>query len=291
MTWDTSTTKAMLVDEGPHAFGIIGPSLPDMRDYTLSTAAVATVTKGRIADPAKLPSKHSLRQWVPGLYHQGNIGACSGCAAAKVVEWNMQRFLGTWVGMSWMYVYHAARTLGRLKGDSGAYSRDIMKAIRYWGVSPEQFHASNSDMLDVYPNAYAVGAGKEFGAVTFWRHKPPLVQSIKQHLFGHIPATICIPVYLSYTSAKPAGSFPYPAPTEQAVGYHMMMVCGYNDEYQITNPTDGSVTTGALECANSWGSYSGQQGFWWVPYRLLDEQGFDCWSMITPKWVDPLAFQ
>jgi len=69
----------------PYKFGWL-PDLPDARDYTKDTPAVASLLS-RLKKPSKTPSSVDLRPFCPPVFDQGNMGSCTANAAAGLLEY------------------------------------------------------------------------------------------------------------------------------------------------------------------------------------------------------------
>lgn len=256
------------------------PQLPDIRDWAY--AAPAPPVGG-------LPSSVDLRQFCPPVYDQGQIGSCSACAIGGAFEFDqLKQKLPAWTP-SKLFIYFNERDMeGTVAQDAGAQIRDGIKSVASQGVCSE----------DLWPY--------DDGPVTFTQ-KPPqscydsartnlvtsykaLAQSIDQVrgcLSSGFPVIFGFTAYEHFESDALAqsGNLAMPdASKEKVVGGHAVLAVGYEDSMQITSPTTGLVTQGAVLVRNSWGADWGLDGYFWMPYDYMmhaDLAG-DLWTI---RWV------
>ena len=82
-----------------------------------------------------------------------------------------------------------------------------------------------------------------------------------------------------------SGNLAMPDPNkEKVVGGHAVLAVGYEDSMQITSPTTGLVSQGAVLVRNSWGAGWGLGGYFWMPYDYMLNQNLagDLWTI---RWV------
>lgn len=298
--------------EAPHAMGWIR-DLPDFRDYSVKQDDVSIQLKKlnqrsvkenlkavgvATESPVTIPPTMDLRPWCSPVENQANLGSCTANAGVGVVEYFERRAFGTDVDASRLFLYKVTRDLLGVTGDSGAYLRTTMAALKLFGVPPEKYCPYNVADFDKEPTAFCYAFAENYKAISYYRLDPPntppatLLNTIKTNLAAGLPAMFGFTVYSSYAQASTSGKFPFPTAGEKIVGGHAVVAVGYDDTMRITNTAPGSaVTVGALLIRNSWGAAWGAAGYGWLPYEyVLRALAVDWWSLIKSDWIDTGQF-
>lgn len=276
------------------------PDPPDHRDKTLDDTEIAVMVErtGAMRFTAdSIPATVDLRAWCSPVEDQGQLGACTANAGVGLLEYFQQRAFGEYLDGSRLFLYKATRNLLGFSGDSGAFLRSAMGAMRLFGVCPEKYWPYDTDDFDTEPPAFCYSFAKEYAAVTYYRLDPAglepdrVLENIKTQLAADLPSMFGFTVYASIRQVSDTGAIPVPAPQEATVGGHAVMTVGYDDAKQVTHPVTGESTTGALLIRNSWGSAWGEDGYGWLPYAYVTEHlAEDFWVMTDARWVETGQF-
>ncbi len=289
------------------------PPLPDLRDYTVDSGAVAPMVQAlRLGDRAdligQLPPTVDLRQWCSPIENQGRLGACTAHAAVGIVEYFERRAFGKFLDASRLFVYKTSRDLLGLVGDTGAFLRTAMAALVIFGVPPEKFWPytdvthpgpGGAKTFDEEPGAFIYAYADKFDALTYFCYDPlgqnvptqSVLDNVKAHLAAGVPAMFGFYGFPSFGSTTVKGGIPYPCPGEKAAWGHAIVAVGYDDGKVIDNTISKKSTTGALLIRNSWGTTWGDAGYGWLPYQyVLDRLASDFWSMTSMHWLDTGQF-
>jgi len=228
---------------------------------------------------------------------QGTLGSCKANAGVGLVEYFERKAFGRHIDASRLFLYKVTRNLLRLTGDTGAYLRSTMGAMRLFGVPPEEYWEYDISQFDKEPPAFCYAFASNYQAIKYVRldksnlTKQALVDSIKENLSKGIPSMFGFTVYESIEQASADGKIPFPCNTEKVLGGHAIMAVGYDNNLKIKNNGCGEVSTGAFLIHNSWGTSWGEQGYGYLPYEyVLQELAVDWWTIIKAEWVETGQF-
>ena len=270
--------------------------LPDMRDHTLETEAVAKVLakSSPLKKAAKsLPASVDLRKYCSPVEDQGQLGSCTANAGVGMVEYYERRAFGKHIDASRLFLYKVTRQLLGFSGDDGAYLRDTMKALVLFGVPPEKYWPYDIARFNDDPSGFCFSYAQNYQAIKYYRLDPPntptatVLKTVKTSLAGNLPAMFGFAVYSSMPPGGDGkGEIPYPGSGDTLEGGHAVLAVGYDDQKKI-----GS-TKGALLIRNSWGTGWGDHGYGWLPYAYV-ENGLadDFWSLVKAEYVDSDLFK
>ena len=256
------------------------PDIPDFRDYSLETNEVKQMFKapGKKADGP--PPSVDLRQYCPPVEDQGSIGSCTANAVVGLLEYFESRAKGEYLDASRRFLYKVTRKLYRFEGDSGAYIRGTMRALRIFGTCPEEFWPYNEPGYDDEPPAFCYAFAQAYQALKYYRiwdaHPQTLLSQLKSSLAKGLPFAFGFTVYSSIWNpwVRTTGDIPFPQPGERVDGGHAIMAVGYDD------------ARSRFIIRNSWGTSWGQQGYGSLPYQYV-ERGIadDFWVLTSAEYV------
>ena len=229
-----------------------------------------------IAAPATMPTSVDLRPFASPIDDQGQLGSCTGNSIAGAIDLMANKIKKT-ERVSRLFIYYQERLMeGDINQDAGAQIHDGITACTQTGVSLESLWPYTVSQFKVKPNAaaYADAAHRKISAAS----KCADFNAIKSALANGFPVVIGFTVYSSFESPAVAatGMMPFPnVHTEQCLGGHAVCVVGYDDHK--TGP-DG---TGYFIVRNSWGSGWGDQGYFYMPYKMIQTPGMasDFWAV------------
>ncbi|MBN2056613.1 cysteine protease [bacterium] len=286
------------------------PPLPDMRDYTVETEVVKTlsgrlgITLGsgrRLKGEGDLPENVDMRQWCSPIENQMQLGSCTAHAAVGIVEYFQRRAFSKHVDGSRLFVYKCTRNLMHEVGDTGAWLRDTMGALVLCGVAPEKYwpYTDSDPEFDEEPSPFVYAVADNYQAVSYFCHDPlganvpgeDVLKSVKTYLAAGIPSMFGFFGFSSFENSDVKGGIPYPCPDEWAQWGHAIAAVGYDDKKRIRNQLCTKQTIGALLIRNSWGEAWGDDGYGWLPYDYV-RHGLaqDFWSLLSMDWVETGQF-
>ena len=290
------------------------PDYPDFRDYDPGVDKVPQRLKelgqhasikemlasvGHTAEaPATLPASADLRKWCSPIENQESIGSCTAHAGVGLLEYFERRAFGRHIDASRLFLYKTTRTLLHWTGDTGAFLRTTMGAMRIFGVPPEEHWPYQIADYDKEPPAYCYAYAQNFQAMWYYRLDPAgtnpsdLLATVKSLVARGLPAMFGFTVFDSISQARPDGKIPFPSRGEKVLGGHAVGAMGYDDNMKIDNTSAGGPsTTGAILIRNSWDTAWGDQGYGWLPYEyILQGLAIDWWSLLRNEWIDTKQF-
>src|ERR1051325_1800707 len=198
------------------------PDLPDPRDYGPAHRNLAPVLKGGLQDaiaepPAELPSSVDLRPWFPPVIEQGILHACTAATAAALIGYFEKKTLGREVSPSVMFLYKIERKLLRQRGDTGAFLRTAMQALRAFGIPPDTSWPYDPSLLDIEPAPFHYAYAANYKATHYFRldddgvRGDGILARARASLAANIPVMFGLVLYSSLDSAAP-GEIPLPGP-------------------------------------------------------------------------------
>ena len=260
------------------------PDLPDFRDYTPKNLAVKELLKARKSK--KLASKKSvdLRQWCSPIEDQGELGSCTAQAVVGLVEYLQKRTKNEYLDGSRLFLYKVTRKLYNLKGDTGAYIRGTIKALKLFGLCPENYWPYNIGKYDEDPPAFCYAFAQNYQALTYFRldnnDTHQLLKDLKSQLAQGLPCAFGFTVYSSIYNPEviKTGNIPFPQSGDKVVGGHAIMAVGYDEKKK------------RLLIRNSWGEDWGEGGYGTLPDAYI-EKGLsrDFWVLTSMEYESLLG--
>ena len=234
--------------------------LPDHRDLKFKGISIEV-----------LPPMVDLRDKMPPVYDQLNLGSCTANGIAAAYEYDhMKQGLPDFMP-SRLFIYFNERAMeGTIHSDSGANIRDGVKSINKQGVCAETDWPYIIQRFTMKPPRPVYATAKKDRAMTYMSVDQDL-SSMKSVLAQNFPIILGFTVYESFESEEVAktGIVPMPGKDEKVLGGHCVLCVGYDD------------SKNAFIIRNSWGSGWALSGYCYMPYEYLTNPDLadDFWTI------------
>lgn len=216
----------------------------------------------------QLPKKFSLRDTMPAIYDQGQLGACTGGGIAGVLEHAAMAQGEGPVTPSRLFIYYFERVIeGTVEEDSGAQIRTGIKVAASIGAPPEELWLYDVSRFKERPSQAAIDAAAQHEAIEYLRVVPGTAGSpLRTPIFQGHPVVFGFSVPEMFESGwEPRLEFlPLPAPGEPIIGGHCCIIMGWDFSLM-----DFAVPV--FEIRNDWGAMWGDAGYFYMDGRWLYE--------------------
>jgi len=239
------------------------PDLPDFRDHKFALEALDV-----------LPESIDLRNNMPVVYSQNELGSCTANAIAAAIEYDQKKNnLPSVYVPSRLFIYYQERTIeGTVNSDSGAMIRDGVKACNTIGACPEDLWPYDTAKFTENPSQICYDNAGTHKIISYESVDQDL-NSLKTVLASGFPIVFGFSVYSSFESPGVAqsGIVPMPTQSDSMLGGHAVLISGFDNQKQ------------SFLVRNSWGSGWGQQGYFWLPYDYVTNPNLadDFWVIKT----------
>lgn len=217
------------------------------------------------------PVKADIRQYVPHVLDQGQLGSCTAQAVAQAVRVShMRQGVKLPQIASRLFLYWWARAYNHQTNvDEGTYLRSVFQGLQKFGFCPETLwpYQDNDDTFKKMPGSTAIRAAYDQANPTVYRRinasGDERLDQIKRAIAGGYAVVFGTNVDTAFCNGQITDAIK--PPTGNIAGGHAMMVGGY----------DGDV----FDICNSWGAGFGDLG--WC--RFTAE--YMAWSETRDIWL------
>lgn len=220
----------------------------------------------KAAAPAVALPSHASVGWMPPIKDQGRTNACTGFAAMFFWEQVLHsRRIRVDVPFSPFYPWYFARRYeGSEQRNEGNTLRSIMKALHEFGACPVEYdldrpiNSEPSDIAQTFGRALTLSEYERCN--TLHAVKYPIAEERQSAVIG-------VYVREAWYSDKAikTGVIPWDG-TGLIQGGHAMAIVAYDDASEL------------IQCANSWSVDYGDRGYTYLPYDMLRNEAWDCWT-------------
>lgn len=223
----------------------------------------------------RLPRRVDLRPFLSPVEQQEKLGSCTAHAVMGLVEYLQIATTGQYVDGSRLFLYKATRELLKWQGDTGAYIRETIKAMRLFGVCPEEYWPYTAGEFETPPPAFCYAFASNYKAMSYCRLEG--LEEIRRSVAQGYPVAFGFTCFdsLFAPGVGQTGFVPYPDLGERSQGGHAVLAVGYLDADAAGDvvPEYARNEEGWLVVRNSWGEEWGQGGYGLLPYRFVTGSG------------------
>jgi hypothetical protein len=246
-----------------------------------------------LAGPPNPLKSVDLRPFMSPIENQGPLDSCSTHAVIALLEYLQIATKAAYVNASRRFLYKVTRNFLQWQGDTGAYIRETLKALRFFGVCPERYCDYDVRLYDQEPGPFCYSYASNYEAVRYYRLNT--LEDIKQTLSQGYPVAFGFTCYESLFTRATAlsGAIPYPGPDERPVAGHAVLAVGYFDHHASRKKVDHEPNDqGYLIIRNSWGTGWGRGGYGYLPYTYITGNegkislAGDFWTMTQMKTLE-----
>ena len=228
--------------------------------------------KFKIDIPHALPPLVDLRTQCPPVYNQGTLGSCTANALGAAYQFEQMKQQKQHFIPSRLFIYYNERAMeGTITQDAGAMIRDGIKTMTDAGVCPESQWQYIESNFKARPCGCCYKTALDNQIQESLRLSPHTLYEVKHCLSDGYPVVFGFTIYQSFMSEEVSrtGMAKMPQLNEEKLGGHAVMAVGYDDSKE------------ALIVRNSWGEAWGDNGYFYLPYGYVTQDGLsaDYWTI------------
>ena len=234
----------------------IKPSRPDDRDYIYKSDSTEV-----------LRESVDLREWDTIVESQDSLGSCSANAITNAYELCVKRMYPEYfTHLSRLFVYYNTRVeYGIIEEDKGMFLRDGLKSLAKFGVCAESLWPYDIEKFDDRPTEECYEDAKKRKILKY--EKLISIYYITQVLNNNKPVVFGMEIYDSFMNLNERiSTVNLPSRKEMSLGGHAMCMVGYDLKKRL------------FLAKNSFGTSWGDNGYCWIPFDYLRQEGYDIWT-------------
>jgi C1A family cysteine protease len=239
----------------------IKPSRPDDRDYIYKND-----------DSEVLRESVDLRAWDTIVESQGSLGSCSSNALTNAYELCVNRLYPEYfIHLSRLFIYYNTRAeYGDIEKDNGMFIRDGLKSLAKFGVCAELLWPYDVEKFNSRPTDECYEDAKKRIITKY--EKLISIYYITEVLNRNKPVVFGMEIYDSFMDLNESiSTVNIPSRKEKSLGGHAMCMVGYDLKRRL------------FLAKNSFGTSWGDNGYCWIPFDYIKQEGYDIWTFDIPN--------
>lgn len=230
---------------------------PDVRDHMYAPSFLTTESlKGTV------PSKFDMRSQVTDIpiYNQGSLGSCTSNSISFLYQFVEKKQRNTVVfPPSRLFLYYNVRS--DKNSDTGASVRNCIKSAAATGMCSEGLWPYDTSKFKDKPTQICYDQAANAKVIEYVS-VPINIDTIKMALAEGNPIAFGFDVYSSFDYVGFDGRMPIPdTGKEKITGGHCVCMMGYDDDITFSGGHKGGFIV-----RNSWGTFWGDGGYFYMPY-------------------------
>jgi C1A family cysteine protease len=241
----------------------IKPSRSDNRDYIYSNN-----------DTKSLREFVDLREWDTIVESQDSLGSCSSNALTNAYELTVKKdYPEYFTHLSRLFIYYNTRAeYGAIQNDEGIFLRDGLKSLSKFGVCSELLWPYDVEKFDDEPTEDCYEDAKKRKISKY--QKLISTYYITEVLNNNKPVVFGMEIYDGFMDLNERiSTVNFPSRKEKSLGGHAMCMVGYDLEKRL------------FLAKNSFGSTWGNNGYCWIPFDYIRQEGYDIWTFDIPNQI------
>lgn len=217
-----------------------------------------------------------LRTWDSIVEDQQSLNSCTGTAITSAYELMVKiLYPNEYVELSDLFVYYNARLEeGTEDRDIGVFLKNGIKVLKKYGVCAESLCPYDLEKWDDLPSEVAYKDAQNRKILQY--EKLISTYYLIEVLNDNKPIVFGMEIYESFMDLNDRiSTVTFPSRKERSLGGHAMCMVGYDLEKRL------------FLAKNSFGPNWGMDGYCWIPFDYLKQEGYDFWTFdITPQSGD-----
>jgi len=239
----------------------IKPSLPDDRDYIYKNDNTEV-----------LRETVDLREWDSIVESQESLNSCASNALTNAYELNVKLLYPEYfTHLSRLFIYYNTRfETESILEDNGMFLRDGLKSLSKFGVCSEVLWPYDITTLNARPTEECYEDAKKRKILSY--QKLISIYYIMQILNQNKPVVFGMQIYESFMNLNERiPTVTFPSRKERSLGGHAMCMVGYD------------LNRNLFLVKNSFGTNWGDNGYCWIPFNYIRQEGYDIWTFDIPN--------
>lgn len=226
----------------------------DSRDYKL-----------KYNNKIPLPTWIDLRSNAscPDVLNQGNLNTSTVNAVSNAIRFWLRKENKKEYQPSRLYMYYYAR---QIENDNGVRLRDIMKAIKKFGICSESKWPYDESKINDKPDDDII---KEYSLNFKYYSIKNKIKDLKQALSFGYPIVFMMSVFENFVNEKVKTTGIVSLPKKRKNPKEFISVCMYG----FRDSSDMFI------CMNSVGKEWGERGFFYLPFKYVEKYCYDFWAI------------
>lgn len=238
----------------------IKPSKIDERDYIYKSNETKV-----------LRESVDLREWDTIVESQSSMSSCSANALTNAYELCINKnYPEYFTHLSRLFIYYNTRSeYGDIEKDDGMFLRDGLKSLQKFGVCSEELWPYDDKKVNIKPTDECYLDAEKRKIIQY--QKLISIYYIIEVLNNNKPVVFGMKIYDSFMNLNERiSTVNFPSRKEKSLGGHAMCMIGYDLKKEL------------FLAKNSFGTNWGDQGYCWIPFDYIRQEGYDIWTFEIP---------